>query len=344
MEAARCYRCDAENGSSDYNVDNREQIFAMARIMPGQNQKRQTLLAKRLDNREDPFPEGRPATLDDLHFLPANLSRLVIDPYRESCDTTTPLGPDITLMTPLLATGFDSAPEAVREAVGAALSQLGLAYLGAAPLPGEAPWITKNLSNIHGASGVVVPPNADGTLPTPQGWAGVVLKADQVKTSLTRAMKAGYSWVLADTSQGVRELWPEVSGQFDLRVIPRVVEVLRALRKEEQTPVLYFGGLRSGTDVAKAVALGATAGVLGVGLALAVGAQFTESGPLAFPGDLTPEEMNTQALNFLNATASEVSMMPRCTGKTRVRSLEPEDLRAVTLATARATGIPLAGA
>ncbi len=36
-------------------------------------------------------------------------------------------------------------------------------------------------------------------------------------------------------------------------------------------------------------------------------------------------------------------MMARCTGKTNLHNLEPEDLRSVTLATATATGVPLAG-
>ena len=36
-------------------------------------------------------------------------------------------------------------------------------------------------------------------------------------------------------------------------------------------------------------------------------------------------------------------MMARCTGKTNLHNLEPEDLRALTLATAEATGLVLAG-
>ncbi len=35
--------------------------------------------------------------------------------------------------------------------------------------------------------------------------------------------------------------------------------------------------------------------------------------------------------------------MARCTGKTDVHKLEPEDMRAITLATAAATAIPLVG-
>ena len=36
--------------------------------------------------------------------------------------------------------------------------------------------------------------------------------------------------------------------------------------------------------------------------------------------------------------------MTRCTGKTDLRNMEPEDIRAITLASANAFGIPLAGA
>ena len=46
---------------------------------------------------------------------------------------------------------------------------------------------------------------------------------------------------------------------------------------------------------------------------------------------------------FLRALAGEVSIMARCTGKTDIHNLESEDLRSITIATARATGIPLAG-
>ncbi len=48
-------------------------------------------------------------------------------------------------------------------------------------------------------------------------------------------------------------------------------------------------------------------------------------------------------VNVLKASAGEASMMARCTGKTKLHNLEPEDLRALTLATADATDIVLAG-
>ncbi len=47
--------------------------------------------------------------------------------------------------------------------------------------------------------------------------------------------------------------------------------------------------------------------------------------------------------NIVQASCGETSMMARCTGKTQLHTLEPEDMRALTLATAEATDILLVG-
>ncbi len=129
-EAARCYRCDAETGSSDYNVRTREDIFVMARTRPADAPKQRAVFTRRLrvSNQAHFHPEV--ASLDDLVFLPANLSRLVIDPYRDACRVATPLGDGLELASPFLVGGFDDAAEEVRAAVGAAVRELGLASVG----------------------------------------------------------------------------------------------------------------------------------------------------------------------------------------------------------------------
>jgi hypothetical protein len=68
-----------------------------------------------------------------------------------------------------------------------------------------------------------------------------------------------------------------------------------------------------------------------------------DRGTIRFHGDRSFEERLDQARSLMGALSAEASIMARCTGKTDVRNLEPEDLRSITLATARATGIPLAG-
>ena len=120
------------------------------------------------------------------------------------------------------------------------------------------------------------------------------------------------------------------------------IRILRELNREEDIALLYFGGARSGTDTAKLIGLGASAVILGVIAALAVGGQIM-SGSVSFYGDVTPEERAEKAELFLNALRAEASIMPRCTGKTDIHNLEPEDLRSISVATAKATGIPLAG-
>ena len=67
-------------------------------------------------------------------------------------------------------------------------------------------------------------------------------------------------------------------------------------------------------------------------------------GVLAFFGDRSTDERVDAAASIVNAMSAEVSIMARCTGKTDVRNIEPEDLRAISLASSKVFGIPLAGA
>ncbi len=137
-EAARCYRCDAETGTPDYSVQHREDLFSMARIGPDEHDKRRAMLQRRLEPRDNPFPEERPAQLDDIVFLPANLSRLVIDPYREACRVDFDLGGRLALAHPFLVTGFDESPREVRAAVARGLSEArGVLPRGAASCRGR---------------------------------------------------------------------------------------------------------------------------------------------------------------------------------------------------------------
>ena len=76
-----------ETGTANYPRSSFEQIQAMAG--PSAREEREALLLKTMTPRSNPFPEDRPAHLDDVVFLSAALTRLVIDPYREDCATTT---------------------------------------------------------------------------------------------------------------------------------------------------------------------------------------------------------------------------------------------------------------
>ena len=65
---------------------------------------------------------------------------------------------------------------------------------------------------------------------------------------------------------------------------------------------------------------------------------------IAFAGDRSLEERADAVASTLNAMSAEASIMARCTGKTDVRNLEPEDVRAITIVSAQDFGVPLAGA
>lgn len=349
-EAARCYRCDAETGSSDYSVTNREDIFSMARTNPLDMNKNRAMLGKRLKTRDDPFPLGRPASLDDLVFLPANLSRLVIDPYREACKSSTDIMGKLELANPFLVGGMDNVPGQVFNGVVKGVRAAESAYVGVKNPGDGVMWFqlmggADNTASAQAAA--VIYEAATG----PDCWRrkadaqllGVRLSdpAD-VGTTVPKALEAGCDFLLLDGIGGTGD-WAELKGPPNLEVLNQTIAWLRRNKREEHIDIIWYGGARSGTDAAKLIAMGAKAVVYGVPAALAAGGIITEDHTISFNSDGTPGEKAAAIHNLLKAHVGEATMMARCTGKTQLHNLEPEDLRAITLETSRATAIPLAG-
>ena len=229
-EAARCYRCDAETGTPDYSVRHREDLFSMARTNPADLDKKSAMLQQRLIPRENPFPEERPPQLEDLVFLPANHSRLVIDPYREACRSDFVLGGQLRLEHPFLATGFDQAPEQIREAVAQALAPDQTPYLGAQPLSTRTPipWLQLLVEDgpppteeAAGLLQVVGGSFKPGKLePLREGQLlGLVLSASStIEAGIKHALERSYQVVILDGANGLgaERRWPELSGAPDL--------------------------------------------------------------------------------------------------------------------------------
>lgn len=346
-QAARCYRCDTETGSADYSVKTREAIFAMARVdaTPADFAR---ITRERLAMRPHSAPLGR-ATFDDLVFLPANLTRLVIDPYREACKARTDLGGELDLAQPMLVAGFETAPEPIRAAVAAAVAASGGAHVGRTPIgagvrwvqvvePGEAadPRAAAVLTRLTATTAPVLPvPARAGQL------VGAIVTAETLATALPFAVEAKADLIVLDGSGHFGRPWADLVGAPDLSLLTRAVTTMRGLGAEERIPLVWFGGLRSGTDLAKALSLGANAGAIDVAAGLALGGSIGPAG-LVFDGvEGAAAEASLGA--FLKAVVSECSMMARCTGKTDVHNLEPEDLRTISLEAQRATGIVMAG-
>ncbi len=357
-EAARCYRCDAETGSADYSVRHREELFSMARTDSDDHAKHRAMLGRRLLNRESPFPEDRPATLDDIVFLPANLSRLVIDPYREACKVSTTLGRGLELPQPFLVTGFDDAPEEVCESVAGGLAEAQCCYIGFRRLGKDVPWLQILDSDNGNPNSDAASPDAAGLIMnfesdnqpalvarlSPDQLLGVtVSRPELIDRALSYALENDLDLVLLCGSGSVGTLRAESRGVPDLSILQESVMNLRRRKREEHVALVYYGGVRSGTDAAKLIAMGASAVVFGVPISFAVGGQFSDSGCVTYASNYTAEDRQSAIVNVLKASISEASMMARCTGKTNLMNLEPEDLRSITLATCAATGIPLAG-
>ncbi len=352
-ETARCYRCDSETGSTDYSVANREDIFVMARTNPKDHRKKQAMLHKRLATRDDPVPAERPATLDDIVFLPANLSRLVIDPYREACNVATKLAGKLALAHPFIVTGFDDAPEEVRSGVALGLAEGRAPYLGLHPIGPGVPWFQLALP------GQIEPSGEAAALVQAMGhqFSAVVperLSEDQLlgialsspaalEQTIAFALEQDIDFLLLDGSAGLGTSWAELRGAPDLSMLRDAIAILRRLDREEEIDLVYFGGVRSGTDAAKLIGLGANAVLLGVPAGLAVGGRITESRGFYFEADYTDEDRSRAIVNILKASTTEASMMARCTGKTDLYNIEPEDLRSITITTAKATGLPIVG-
>lgn len=345
-QAARCYRCDTETGSADFSVKMREAIFAMARsdAKPADVTR---ITRERLTDRPQEPRVGR-ATFDDLVFLPANLTRLVIDPYREACKTKTPLGAGLNLEQPIFVAGLEAAPATVRAGAAAAVKSAGGAHIGREPLAGV-PWL--QIVNAPGdsraeATGVLLRATATATLALPKAaregqLRGLIVTPDSFERGLRFAAEQDADIVVLDGTGHLGDTYADLVGAPDLSLLPKAVGLLRSIKAEEKFPLLWFGGLRSGSDLAKAMALGGNAGVVEVAAALAMGGVIGPNG-MSFP-DADAAKAETALAQFLKAAVSECSMMARCTGKTDVHNLEPEDLRSLTIAAQKATGIVMAG-
>ena len=83
------------------------------------------------------------------------------------------------------------------------------------------------------------------------------------------------------------------------RSLRDAVAILRRLNREEEIDLVYFGGVRSGTDAAKVIALGTVAVVLGVAVGLAAGGAITGAHELAFSADRSDEDRTTGTVNII---------------------------------------------
>lgn len=191
----------------------------------------------------------------------------------------------------------------------------------------------------------------------------------------TLAIKAGADVVVVDGMQGgtaaTQDVFIEHVGQPTLACIRPAVQALQDLGVHRKVQLIISGGIRSGADVAKAIALGADAVSIGTAALIALGdndpeleQEYNALGTKAGcyddwhegkdPAGITTQDQKLMARldpiiggnkikNYLKVMALELQTLARACGKSDVRNLEPEDLCALTLEAAAMAQVPLAG-
>lgn len=190
------------------------------------------------------------------------------------------------------------------------------------------------------------------------------------------AVKAGADVVVLDGMQGgtaaTQQVFIEHVGIPTLAAIGPAVAALQELGVHRTgVQLIVSGGIRTGADVAKALALGADAVAIGTAALIALGdndprydAEYRALGSAAgfyddFQDGRDPAGISTQdpelsarldpvaaghrLANYLRVLTLEAQTIARACGKAHVRNLEPEDLVALTVESAAMAGVPLAG-
>ncbi|MEM9602170.1 MAG: FMN-binding glutamate synthase family protein [Pseudomonadota bacterium] len=192
---------------------------------------------------------------------------------------------------------------------------------------------------------------------------------------VTLAVKSGADVVVVDGMQGgtaaTQDVFIEHVGVPTLPAVRQAVEALDALGMHRKVQLIVSGGIRSGADVAKALAMGADAVSIGTAALIALGdnnaqyeAEYNKLGTSAgFYDDyqdgrdpagictqdpelaarLDPEVAGRRLANYLNVLNLEAQTIARACGKSHVHNLEREDLAALSIEAAAMAGVPLAG-
>jgi methylamine---glutamate N-methyltransferase subunit C len=208
--------------------------------------------------------------------------------------------------------------------------------------------------------------------------------ATRVTNDVKLAVEAGADVVVVDGMQGgtaaSQDFYIEHTGIPTLAAVRLAAEALRDIGMEDEVQLIVSGGIRTGADAAKALALGADAVSIGVASLIALGCNsptywedgsdrdaggdYRELGTAAgychhchtgrcpvgiatqLPGlerRLDADRGARRVTNYLKSMAMELVALARACGKSNVHNLEPNDLVALTMEAAAMARVPLAG-
>lgn len=212
----------------------------------------------------------------------------------------------------------------------------------------------------------------------------VKIGATRVFHDVKLAVHAGADVVVVDGMQGgtaaTQTCFIEHVGIPTLAAVRQAVHALEDLNMKEQVQLIVSGGIRTGADVAKAIAMGADAVSIGQGTLMALGCNrdvyFENGQPVSAAADyaalgtragachhchtgrcpvgittqdavleqrLQPDWGARHLKNYLKTMTMELTTLARACGKQDVHHLEREDLVALTVEAAAMAQVPLAG-
>ena len=212
----------------------------------------------------------------------------------------------------------------------------------------------------------------------------VKIGATRTFNDVKLAVIAGADVIVVDGMQGgtaaTQTVFIENVGVPTLAAVRGAVDALDDLNMRGTVQLIVSGGIRTGADVAKALAMGADAVSIGQGMLMALGCNsesYIQNGEHhsaiedyqrlgTAPGychhchtGLCPVGVTTQdpvlerrlepavgarrVRNYLKTLTMELTTIARACGKQNVHHLEREDLVALTVEAAAMAGIPLAG-
>ena len=392
----------------------------------------------------------RMPSFDDLVFVPATMTRLPLEGYRESCETKTVLGDrpglvsePIRLDIPIYiaSMSFGALSASAKAALGHGASKAGsMTCTGEGGMLEEERAASSRLiyqmtpsrymldlqhlrmaDGIELAVGQGAKPGTGGVLlgmkvsdrvarmrslpvgvdqratvrhPDFLGADDLPIKIEELreatgyrvpiflKMGATRprydvaiAAKAGADVIVVDGAEGGTGASPEIlldhTGIPTLSAIRPAREALDECGMSGEVSLVAAGGIRSGADAAKCLALGADAVMIGTAALMALGcnsprylpdyeALGTSPGRCHHchtgmcPVGITTQEPHLEArldvpaaaeriARFLTAMTMEITLLAKACGKSSVHNLEVEDLRALSLEASAFTGARLAG-
>ncbi|CDY78635.1 glutamate synthase domain-containing protein [Caballeronia choica] len=198
------------------------------------------------------------------------------------------------------------------------------------------------------------------------------------------AVHAGADVIVVDGMQGgtaaTQTCFIENVGIPTLAALRQAVDALEDLNMKGTVQLIVSGGIRSGADIAKALAMGADAVAIGQGVLVSLGCNsstYVQGGQHVSALDeyanlgtapgychhchtgkcpvgittqdaklqerLQPEVGAKRLKNYLKTLNMELTTIARACGKQNVHHLEPEDLVALTVEAAAMARVPLAG-